>query len=128
MHEEQLKLIAEVGKKIGCSQLMQMSPAEMLEMECRFAVELNGRLWFDEPLFAIHELLQKVKPWRDEGCRDSLRFCSMETEDNPLLCFVWMEQGWLLQSPWQRFPVQDAVIGHQTMVEAIDVLLQSCLL
>lgn len=128
MQENQLKLIAEVEKKIGCGRLMEMSPAAVLETECRFAVELNGRIWFDEPLFAIHELLQSVKPWRDAGCRDSLDFCSMETEDNPLLRFTRTERGWQLQAPWQRFPAEDAVIGHQTLVEAVDALLQSCLL
>lgn len=78
---------------------------ELLQTEGTFDILINGRRFFSDPYFPIYEFLLQANEWMaNEAAPDIMEYSSLETDENPLLCFRKTEAGnYSLQSPWESF-------------------------
>lgn len=87
----------------------------LLKQEVDFRIMINEKLFFREPLFPILEFLSQINPWISEEKKIDFAYNSIETEENPLLSFSYINEGWKIRSPWQQFE-SDAIFSKQSIV------------
>lgn len=75
---------------------------EILYYDVHIKIMIDSEVFFDEPNFPIFEFLYYIKKWR-KSVSESFRFISLETEDNPLISFLYTHEGWTVHSRWQYF-------------------------
>lgn len=71
---------------------------EILKKEGLFQIEVNGRLYFDEPNFSVNEFLMYADKWifNEDKSQDMNYFC-VDTDENPLISFsMKMTDGTLI--------------------------------
>lgn len=93
---------------------------ELIEYEVNFKILIDGRLFFEEPNFPLLEFLFFVKEWKNHN-HASFEYVSIETEDNPLICFKCEKDMWAIYSPWQLFECKTKFTKEQ-IVSALDTL------
>ncbi len=100
-------------------------PWNLVEVEGRFQVELDGCLLFDETGFWVVEFLQVVNDWKEAGATSDLWYGSgeMMDDDNPILHFRAAPDGWHFASTWQLAEAQRP-IGAAELRAALDALRQ----
>lgn len=76
---------------------------ELIQVEALFRIVINGMVFFEEPNFPVYEFLHAVKKWINKQEKEKFEYISVETEDNPLICFLYEDGGWIINSPWQLF-------------------------
>ena len=77
--------------------------SDLLRYEVPFRITINGKLFFGDENFPILEFLWQVRKWK---AGDEFSFCSIETEENPLLYFQIVsdqEPRYQVSSVWQHF-------------------------
>lgn len=61
---------------------------DVLESNGSFTITVDGRVFFTEPSFPIYEFLSQANEWMNGGrVPDSMEYASLETDENPLICF-----------------------------------------
>ena len=82
---------------------------EILKKEGLFQIEVNGRLYFDEPNFSVNEFLMYADKWifNEDKSQDMNYFC-VDTDENPLISFSMKNDRWYIDSPWKLFECNDS--------------------
>jgi len=90
------------------SQKLKRYP-EILKKEGLFQIEVNGRLYFDEPNFSVNEFLMYADKWifNEDKSQDMNYFC-VDTDQNPLISFSMKNDRWYIDSPWKLFECNDS--------------------
>ena len=94
---------------------------KLAKYESEFMILIDGRVFFDEPNFPVLEFLKYAIKWK-EHADFSFEYCSIETEENPLIVFSPMNENWVISSPWQKFTCQ-TLFTTKELICAIDALL-----
>ncbi|MCL2313033.1 MAG: hypothetical protein FWC41_11225 [Firmicutes bacterium] len=74
------------------------------EYDGDFSIFIGKELFFDEPGMPILEFFRDVNKWRKIWDKSKNMFYNcVETEDNPLISFININNDWVIHSPWQKF-------------------------
>lgn len=97
-------LVCEIEKKpkISASELKQMHLYDVIRDERDFRILVDGKLFFHEPLFPVLELVQSCQMWAKNTSTNFI-YNTIESEENPILSFQKLKEGWNLKSVWQKF-------------------------
>ena len=76
---------------------------DKIELCGLFRIYIDGELFFDDPQFPILEFLFCVKKWIKRKYKSNMLYCSVETDENPLISFVPINNKWKICSKWQLF-------------------------
>ena len=75
---------------------------ELITCEVYLCILINNEVYFEDPFFSIHEFLFFIDKWKHmHDC--SFIYNSIETEDNPLLCFNYSNGRYSIKSTWELF-------------------------
>ena len=75
---------------------------ELLKYEGEFIIEIDDIVYFQDANFAIFEFIYYVRLWAVDK-KENMLINSMETEENPLISFIYTNGQWKICSPWQFF-------------------------
>ena len=75
---------------------------ELRALEVRLSILINNEVYFDDPYFPIYEFLYFINKWKHAD-DSSFIYISIETVDNPLLCFNYNNGRYSIKSPWELF-------------------------
>lgn len=82
---------------------------EILKNEGSFQIEVNGKLYFDEPNFSVDEFLLYADRWIVNGDKSqSMHYHCVDTDENPLISFSMKNGRWYIDSPWKLFECNDS--------------------
>lgn len=78
---------------------------DVLETNGAFTIIVDDRVFFTEPSFPVYEFLSQANKWAVDGrVPDSMEYTSLETDENPLICFRRIaDDTFRLESPWAAF-------------------------
>lgn len=93
---------------------------ELLKFEVDFNIIINDNIFFSEPNFPIFEFIYFVNKWEIQK-HIPFEYISIETNDNPLISFIYKENGWVIKSPWQLFKC-DIVFSNIEIINALNEL------
>lgn len=96
MIKYEIKLIDETNKKVP------KKYPELIQVEALFRIVIDEMVFFEEPNFPIYEFLYAARKWIKQG-NETFEYVSVETEENPLISFLYEGEGWIIKSPWQLF-------------------------
>ena len=106
-----LKFVAEGYER---KNIIPKNCPEMLDYEIPFKILVDGKLFFEEPNFPIYEFLHALSVWiKKEDC--SFEYISVETEDNPLISFIYSNDSWTISSTWQLFECEMAFTKEEIL-------------
>ena len=97
-----LQFSLEQKAKIPQKKLLKMSFADVLDDDRHFVITVDADVFFDDPYFPIREFAIYALKWIKKADQNFI----YETKDdyqNPLLAFSQQENGWKVQSVWQKF-------------------------
>ena len=82
---------------------------EILKNEGSFQIELNGKLYFDDPNFSVDEFLLYADRWiANDDKSQSMHYHCVDTDENPLISFSMKNGRWYIDSPWELFECNDS--------------------
>ena len=94
----------------------------VLDYEGEFIIEVDGKIFFLEPDFSIFEFLMYIKKWiNDVDSNNDMLYNSIDTEDNPLISFIYSNDRWNIHSKWQLFNCYTS-FSKEELVSAIVLL------
>lgn len=93
---------------------------KLVEYEADFSILVNGKLFFHEPNFPLLEFLHFVTRKKIEN-GGSVDYISIETEENPLISFIYEDDMFTISSPWQLFECETKFSKEQ-IISALDKL------
>lgn len=93
---------------------------DVLESNGSFTITVDGRVFFTEPSFPIYEFLSQANEWMNGGrVPDSMEYASLETDENPLICFRrTVDDTFCLESPWAAFKC-DSTFSFKEICKAV---------
>ena len=93
---------------------------DVLESNGSFTITVDGRVFFTEPSFPIYEFLSQANEWMAAGrVPDSMEYASLETDENPLICFRRTpDDNFRLESPWAAFKC-DSTFSFKEICKAV---------
>ncbi len=97
-----LTVTIEQKPKIPLREFLEMDKYTQLQEERAFAILIDNRVFYSQPLFPILELAEACLSWLRRAKGD-FEYVTMEAEENPMLKFTRTPKGFLLSSPWQKF-------------------------
>ena len=111
-------------------EILKLTYHDLLKEEHDICILINQKVFFEQPLFPILEFLFSYLTWRkklNSKCHffsklPDFFYNSIETEDNPLLSFTKMDNGWQIDSPWKTFDCKE-VFQLNDFVDACDKLI-----
>jgi len=96
------------------------------EYEGDVAIFINGKKIFEAEI-AVLEFLRDVLGWQNNPNKLSdMKYDCVETEDNPLVSFIYKNGRWFIDSPWKLFDcetpftreeLEDAILKLKADVE-----------
>ena len=92
---------------------------DLTQYEVEFMIIVEGRIFFEEPNFPLLEFLKSINVWKNSNEEKTFNYVSIETDDNPLISFMYEKDKWIIQSPWQQFKC-DTEFTRQQLIEAIE--------
>ena len=98
----------------------------LLEYETRLTILIDDEIFFDEPDFPVLEFLKYAIEW-EKNASFSFRYNSIETEENPLICFLYENDLLRISSPWQKFHCK-TLFRIEEIINAITGLLNNIVL
>jgi hypothetical protein len=76
----------------------------VLKFEGEFFIEIEKKKFFNDPHFSIFEFLLFVEQWLNNKNKNAnMEYCSLDTNENPLISFTNANGAWKIYSPWQHF-------------------------
>ena len=81
----------------------------LLAFEANLRIEIDDRVWFEEPDFPVLELAVAIHAWRRSG--GSLHFDSMEASESPFLTIERLNGDCRLSAAWQSYPESRLIPG-----------------
>lgn len=106
---------------ININNIKKLKYKDLLKIECYFCIKVNGRVFFEEPLFPLLEFLYFYKKWSLNRDQDFI-YNTIESEDNPLITFKKYKNGWKIDSTWKRFQC-NMVFTIEDLIHAVDNLI-----
>ena len=100
-----LKLICNNNSTIDINSISNMNYSDLLKVECYFAIAIDDRIFFEEPLFPIYEFIYAYINWNKQT---DFHYITLESEDNPLISFSKVDNAWYIDSPWKKFNCAEA--------------------
>lgn len=94
---------------------------EIIDVVGDLTVEINNKKFFEQPYFPVIEFIRTLEQWDKNS--DMLYNC-IETEDNPLISFIYDIKGWKIKSPWQLFECT-LYFQKKELLESIEKLMKS---
>ena len=73
----------------------------LLAFDAHVRIDIDGRVWFDEPDLPVLELAVAVYTWLRTG--GNLQFDSMEADESPFLAIERYNGGCRLTAAWQSY-------------------------
>lgn len=77
---------------------------DLLQICGDFQIIVDKQIFFSQPQFPILEFCGAVRKWEKSHLRmRNMYYSSVETDNNPLICFIRTNRMWKIQSPWELF-------------------------
>lgn len=76
---------------------------DLLQICGDFQIIVDKKTFFSQPQFPILEFCKATHKWERSCLHKNMYYSSVETDDNPLVCFIYTGQMWRIQSPWELF-------------------------
>jgi len=97
-----LKFKLESKEKISIKAFMEMRLIDMMVDQRHFAVFVDDRIFIDDICLLAREFVAYTLEWQKKPDGDFI-YNTIDDEENPLIAFNRLENGWKLQSVWQEF-------------------------
>ena len=96
---------------------------DVLETNGVLTITVDDRVFFTEPSFPVYEFLSQANEWMTaESIPDSMEYASLETDENPLICFRrTADDTFCLESPWAAFKC-DSTFSFDEIRKAVRAL------
>lgn len=92
----------------------------ILDVVGDLTIEINKEIFFKQPYFPVLEFIRTLEKWDKES--DMFYNC-IETEDNPLISFIYSNRGWVVKSPWQLFESKELFSKEELLAAVNDLML-----
>ena len=93
----------------------------MIEVVGDLRIEVNEKTFFSQPYFPVIEFIRTLEKWDKNN---NMLYNCIEAEDNPLISFIFTNQGWKIKSPWQLFECAD-FFSKEELLKSIENLIAS---
>lgn len=93
----------EIKERTTKTVLKNMDLSELISYEVDFTIKINDIEFFSEPYFDVYEFLFYTEKWSRAEEVSDMHYIAIDTEDNPLISFLFTNEGWKIYSPWQLF-------------------------
>ena len=93
---------------------------EIIDVIGDLIIEINNKIFFKEPYFPILEFIRTLEKW--DKVSNMLYNC-IETENNPLISFIFNNGGWLVKSPWELFKCKELLSKEELLTAISDLIL-----
>lgn len=93
---------------------------DILDVVGDLTIEINKELFFKQPYFPVLEFIRTLEKWDKES---NMFYNCIETEDNPLISFIYCKRGWLIKSPWQLFESKELISKEELLAAINDLML-----
>ncbi len=93
---------------------------EIIDVIGDLIIEINNGIYFKEPYFPILEIIRTLEKW--DKVSNMLYNC-IETDNNPLISFIFTNVGWLVKSPWELFKCKELFSKEELLTAISDLIL-----
>jgi hypothetical protein len=106
----------------GVDKISQLEYSKLLDEGNNFCVKINGKVFFEQPLFPVMEFLYFYLKWDK---KHDFIYNTIESEENPMISFKRGISGWRIDSVWkqfdckERFRVEDFIMAVEKMIDNI---------
>ena len=106
----------------GVDKISQLEYSKLLDEGNNFCVKINGKVFFEQPLFPVMEFLYFYLKWDK---KQDFIYNTIESEENPMISFKRGISGWRIDSVWkqfdckERFRVEDFIMAVEKMIDNI---------
>lgn len=98
---------------------------ERIKYDLPFKILINGEMYFYDEYFTILDFLYVIWKWKNNGGCGDMLYNSIDTDENPLICFKYNVQGWSIESPWERFKCEKYILKKE-LFGALEILEEKC--
>jgi hypothetical protein len=85
-------------------------PERLLHIEASCRIVVDGREWFNEPMFSVVEFAGAVTTWLQRG--GDFEFESMEADESPLLWVRVTGDECIVGAAWEAFSIDEPFPLH----------------
>ena len=119
-----IQFITDDSLKIDTNNVENLTYKELLQIECYFCIKINGKIFYEQPLFPLLEFIYFYKTWGGNADENFI-YNTIESEDNPMISIEKFASGWKINSIWGNFDcniyfeLSEIVIAIDTMLKEI---------
>ena len=114
----------EEKEKISLKSFDSMSLLEKMGDERHFTVYVNNHVFIDDICLLVKEFISYALDWLKNRSTDFV-FNSIDDDENPLIAFYKLKQGWKLVSVWQKFMCDDFFSDDEVIHFVNDIISQT---
>jgi len=114
----------EEKEKISLKSFDNMSLLEKMGDERHFTVYVNNHVFIDDICLLVKEFISYALDWLKNRSTDFV-FNSIDDDENPLIAFYKLKQGWKLVSVWQKFMCDDFFSDDEVIHFVNDIISQT---
>lgn len=96
---------------------------DLIDLSGDITIEVNNKTFFKQSDFPVLEFIRALEKWLN-NTNSNMIYNNIETEDNPLISFIFNDKGWQIISPWQLFECTD-FLTKEELLKAIGYLMES---
>ncbi len=110
-----LSVTFEKKERIVLSEFESLTLYELIRDERYFRIDINGRTFYEDPVFPFLEFVKYCIDWKKSIYRRKKNKCvdfiyeTIESEDNPHLAFYQKNGKWFIDSVWKRFDYSNSI-------------------
>lgn len=109
------------GNQIFPDKMIEYYP-EVLWYSGILTILIDDKVFFSDEYFNIFEFLISYRKWNPSEREDMYYHC-LDTMQNPLLSFIFVDNGWKVTSPWQKFESKD-VYSYEEIAQSIEKMIK----
>jgi hypothetical protein len=85
-------------------------PDRLLGVQANVRIVVDGREWFNQPMFPVVELAAAVTTWLRRG--GDFEFETMDADESPFLWVRAVPGGFRVGAAWQTFSIEEPLPAH----------------
>ena len=92
----------EIKEKIPIKDFVKMPLIDIMNDDRHFTIFVDDQTFFDDIYFPIREFIKYALDWSKNSTNNFI-YNTVDSNENPLLSFCKLKDGWKLESVWQKF-------------------------
>lgn len=94
---------------------------DRIKYDLPFEILIGEKLFFFDEYFTILDFIHSVLCWQKKDIVSDMTYNSYDTDENPLISFIYDDDYFFIRSPWQLFECKTRFTKEQ-IVNAIEEL------